>query len=119
MTEWRREQRPVERIERLELDDLAGRLESEPQTHRRVEVRLADRSDCRSTPSTCSWLTPARPPAASELFRPAAGARSGHTPRQLARITGSACTSPLSVRSSKPAGRGSPTLGWFDSIAAP
>ena len=31
MTEWRREQRPVERIERLELDDLAGRLEAEPQ----------------------------------------------------------------------------------------
>jgi len=85
MTEWRREQRPVERIERLELDDLAGRLESEPQTHRRVEVRLADRSDCRSTPSTCSWLTPARPPPPSCSAPPPALGRV--TPRANWRAT--------------------------------
>jgi rhodanese-related sulfurtransferase len=32
MTEWRREQRPVQRIERIELDELPRRLESEPET---------------------------------------------------------------------------------------
>jgi hypothetical protein len=33
--------------------------------------------------------------------------------------THSGCTSRMHIRSSKPAGRSSPPLGWFDSIAAP
>ena len=36
MTEWRRERRPVERIERIELEDLAERLQRDP------EVQLLD-----------------------------------------------------------------------------
>jgi hypothetical protein len=58
-------------------------------------------------------------PAEGEGFEPASD-REG--PQRFSRpFSGShsSCRSGTHIRSSKPAGRGSPSLGWFDSIAAP
>ena len=51
MTEWRREQRPVERTERLDLDDLRPRLESEPATQV-LDVRERSERDAGYIPGS-------------------------------------------------------------------
>ena len=51
MTEWRREKRPVERIERIELEDLPERTESEPEMQI-LDVREQSERDAGHIPGS-------------------------------------------------------------------
>ena len=55
MTEWRREQRPVERIERVELDELAKRAEADPALQL-LDVRERSEREAGYIPG--SWFEP-------------------------------------------------------------
>jgi glyoxylase-like metal-dependent hydrolase (beta-lactamase superfamily II)/rhodanese-related sulfurtransferase len=73
MTEWRREQRPVQRIERLKLEDLRARSESDPELQI-LDVREQAEHDCGYIPGSVfkPWHDIDELPSGLNAWRPVA-----------------------------------------------